>query len=325
MGKNNVLEIKELEVEFRSDDVIVHAVNRINLVMKEGETLGLVGETGAGKTTIARTILGILSKPQGEVKQGEIIFEGRDLLRLHEKEMKKIRGEKIAMIFQDPMTALNPIERVGDQIAEAISLHNKISTADASLRSMDMLEMVGIPKARFSEFPHQFSGGMKQRVVIAMALACNPKLLLADEPTTALDVTIQAQVLDLMRDLTKRLGTSVLLITHDLGVVASICESVAVVYAGEVVEYGTVRHIFNNPLHPYTKGLFCSLPDLDSTEKRLKPIKGMMPDPTNLPEGCKFCDRCDHAMEVCHKQNPSVYEPEEGHTVRCFLVKKEDA
>lgn len=325
MEKNNVLEIKDLEVVFHSDDVIVHAVNRINLVMKEGETLGLVGETGAGKTTIARTILGILSKPQGEVKQGEIIFEGRDLLRLHEKEMKKIRGEKIAMIFQDPMTALNPIERVGDQIAEAISLHNKISAADAILRSMDMLEMVGIPRERISEFPHQFSGGIKQRVVIAMALACNPKLLLADEPTTALDVTIQAQVLDLMRDLTKRLNTSVLLITHDLGVVASICESVAVVYAGEVVEYGTVRHIFNNPLHPYTRGLFGSLPDLDSTEKRLKPIKGMMPDPTNLPEGCKFCDRCDHAMEVCRKQSPSVYEPEEGHTVRCFLAKKEDA
>ncbi len=324
MEKNNVLEIKDLDVEFHTDDVIVHAVNGINLVMKEGETLGLVGETGAGKTTIARTILGILAKPQGEIKQGKIIFEGRDLLRLNEKEMKKIRGEKIAMIFQDPMTALNPIERVGDQIAESISLHNKISAADAILRSMDMLEMVGIPKERFSEFPHQFSGGMKQRVVIAMALACNPKLLLADEPTTALDVTIQAQVLDLMRDLTRRLDTSVLLITHDLGVVASICESVAVVYAGEIVEYGTVRHIFNNPLHPYTIGLFGSLPDLDSTEKRLKPIKGLMPDPTNLPEGCKFCDRCDYATEECRMQSPSVYEPEEGHTVRCFLAKKED-
>jgi peptide/nickel transport system ATP-binding protein len=325
MGKNNVLEIKDLEVEFHSDDVTVHAVNKINLVMKEGETLGLVGETGAGKTTIARTILGILSKPQGEVKQGQIIFEGRDLLRLSEKEMRKIRGEKIAMIFQDPMTALNPIERVGDQIAEAISLHNKISSSDAILRAMDMLELVGIPKERFSEFPHQFSGGMKQRVVIAMALACNPKLLLADEPTTALDVTIQAQVLALMRDLIQRLDTSVLLITHDLGVVANICESVAVVYAGEVVEYGTVRHIFNNPLHPYTNGLFASLPDLDSTEKRLKPIKGMMPDPTNLPEGCKFCDRCDYATEECRKQSPPVYEPEEGHTVRCILAKKEDA
>ena len=325
MEKNNVLEIKDLKIEFRSDDVIVNAVNGINLTMKEGETLGLVGETGAGKTTVARAILGILPKPQGKVNNGEIVFEGRDMLCLPEKEMKKIRGEKIAMIFQDPMTALNPIERVGDQIAEAISLHNKISPAEAIRRSMEMLELVGIPKERYPEYPHQFSGGMKQRVVIAMALACNPKLLLADEPTTALDVTIQAQVLNLMRDLTQRLNTSVLLITHDLGVVANICETVAVVYAGEIVEYGTVRQIFNNPLHPYTKGLFSSLPDLESTEKRLKPIKGMMPDPTNLPVGCNFCDRCDFAMEVCRKQSPPVFEPEEGHTVRCFLAQKEEA
>ncbi len=325
MEKNNVLEIKDLKIEFRSDDVTVNAVNGINLTMKEGETLGLVGETGAGKTTVARAILGILPKPQGKVNNGEIFFEGRDMLCLPEKEMKKIRGEKIAMIFQDPMTALNPIERVGDQIAEAISLHNKISPAEAIRRSMEMLELVGIPKERYPEYPHQFSGGMKQRVVIAMALACNPKLLLADEPTTALDVTIQAQVLNLMRDLTQRLNTSVLLITHDLGVVANICETVAVVYAGEIVEYGTVRQIFNNPLHPYTKGLFSSLPDLESTEKRLKPIKGMMPDPTNLPVGCNFCDRCDFAMEVCREQSPPVFEPEEGHTVRCFLAQKEEA
>ncbi len=325
MEKNNVLEIKDLKIEFRSDNVIVNAVNGINLTMKEGETLGLVGETGAGKTTVARAILGILPKPQGKVNDGEIVFEGRDMLCLPEKEMKKIRGKKIAMIFQDPMTALNPIERVGDQIAEAISLHNKISSAEAIRRSMEMLELVGIPKERYPEYPHQFSGGMKQRVVIAMALACNPKLLLADEPTTALDVTIQAQVLNLMRDLTHRLNTSVLLITHDLGVVANICETVAVVYAGEIVEYGTVRQIFNNPLHPYTRGLFSSLPDLESTEKRLKPIKGMMPDPTNLPVGCNFCDRCDFAMEVCREQSPPVFEPEEGHTVRCFLAQKEEA
>ncbi len=325
MENNNVLEIKDLEIEFLADDVIVHAVNGINLSMKKGETLGLVGETGAGKTTVARTILGILPKPQGKVRNGEIFFEGKDMLRLSEKEMKKVRGKKIAMIFQDPMTALNPIERVGDQIAEAISLHNKISAGEAIRRSMDMLEMVGIPKERFPEYPHQFSGGMKQRVVIAMALACNPQLLLADEPTTALDVTIQAQVLNLMRDLTKRLNTSVLLITHDLGVVASICETVAVVYAGEIVEYGTLRHIFNKPLHPYTKGLFSSLPDLDSTEKRLKPIRGMMPDPTNLPVGCNFCDRCDYAMEICRNQSPPAFEPEPGHTVRCFLEKKEEA
>jgi peptide/nickel transport system ATP-binding protein len=325
MENNNtvLLEVKDLKVEFHTDDVTVHAVNGVTLALKEGETLGLVGETGAGKTTIARTILGILPKPQGNVTQGEIFFEGADMLRLSEKEMKKIRGDKIAMIFQDPMTALNPIERVGDQIAEAIRLHNRISHAEAIRRSMEMLEMVGIPRERYLEFPHQFSGGMKQRVVIAMALACNPKLLLADEPTTALDVTIQAQVLALMRDLTHRLGTSVLLITHDLGVVASTCQSVAVVYAGEIVEYGTVRHIFNNPLHPYTKGLFDSLPNLDESKKRLKPIKGMMPDPTNLPEGCTFCERCDYAMEICARKKPAEYEPEEGHTVRCFLADKE--
>ena len=322
MESNVLLEVKDLKVEYHTDETVVHAVNGVSLTLREGETLGLVGETGAGKTTIARTILGILPKPQGHVTQGEIIFEGRNLLELSEKEMRKIRGGKIAMIFQDPMTALNPIERVGDQITEAIRLHNKISHAEAVLRSMDMLEMVGIPKERYPEFPHQFSGGMKQRVVIAMALACNPKLLLADEPTTALDVTIQAQVLALMRDLTKRLGTSVILITHDLGVVASTCQSVAVAYAGEIVEYGTVYHIFNNPLHPYTKGLFDSLPDLDVSKKRLKPIRGMMPDPTNLPEGCTFCERCDYAMEICARKKPAVYEPEEGHIVRCFLAER---
>ena len=295
MEKNNLLEIKDLVVEFHTDDEIVHAVNNVNLTIKERETLGLVGETGAGKTTIARAILGILPKPQGKVRQGEILYEGNNILKMPEKEMRKLRGNKIAMIFQDPMTALNPIERVGNQIAEAVSLHNKITTSQAMKRAQDMLEMVGIPRDRFSEFPHQFSGGMKQRVVIAMALACNPKLLLADEPTTALDVTIQAQVLEKIRELKNKFNTSVLLITHDLGVVASICETVAVVYAGEIVEYGTVVQIFDNPSHPYTKGLFGSLPDLNSTEPRLKPIMGLMPDPTNLPVGCNFIDRCQYA------------------------------
>lgn len=324
MEKINLLEIKDLVVEFHADDEIVHAVNNVNLTIKERETLGLVGETGAGKTTIARTILGILPKPQGKVLQGEILFEGRDVLQMPEKEMRKLRGNKIAMIFQDPMTALNPIERVGDQIAEAICLHNKTTSAQAIMRAKDMLEMVGIPKDRYSEFPHQFSGGMKQRVVIAMALACNPKLLLADEPTTALDVTIQAQVLEMIRELKNKFNTSVLLITHDLGVVASICETVAVVYAGEIVEYGTVAHIFDNPSHPYTQGLFGSLPDLESKEPRLKPIKGLMPDPTNLPEGCNFIDRCLYATKECARQNPPMYELEEGHIVRCVLAKKED-
>ena len=324
-NKNNLLEIKDLVIEFHTDDSIVHAVNGIDLVVKEGETLGLVGETGAGKTTIARAILGILPKPQGKVVRGEIIYDGADILKLPEKEMKKLRGNKIAMIFQDPMTALNPIERVGDQIAEAVKLHNKISQADAIRRAVDMLEMVGIPGDRYVEFPHQFSGGMKQRVVIAMALACNPKLLLADEPTTALDVTIQAQVLEMMRDLKKKLDTSVILITHDLGVVASICDSVAVVYAGEIVEYGTAEHIFDNPKHPYTNGLFGSLPKLTSNEPRLKSIPGLMPDPTNLCPGCKFSDRCRLATDRCKTEAPPVTEIESGHQVRCFLVGKEDA
>jgi peptide/nickel transport system ATP-binding protein len=325
MDRENLLEIKDIAVEFHTDDAVVYAVNGISLEVREGETLGLVGETGAGKTTVARTILGILPKPQGKVVRGEIYFEGQDILSLPEKEMRKLRGNKIAMIFQDPMTALNPIERVGDQIAEAVLLHNKMTKGEAMARAQEMLEMVGIPKERYLEFPHQFSGGMKQRVVIAMALACNPKLLLADEPTTALDVTIQAQVLDMMSRLKDKLNTSVILITHDLGVVANICQSVAVVYAGEIVEYGTVEHIFDNASHPYTKGLFDSLPKLEAKEKRLKPIQGLMPDPTDLPKGCKFSDRCRFASERCRTEVPPYTECEPGHRVRCFLAVKEGA
>ena len=325
MEKQLLLDIHDLVVEYHTDDAVVHAVNGIDLKLNEGETLGLVGETGAGKTTIAKTILGILPKPQGKVVQGEVIYEGEDILKLHEKEMKKLRGNQIAMIFQDPMTALNPIERVGDQIAEAVLLHNSISPAAALKRAMDMLEMVGIPRERYNEFPHQFSGGMKQRVVIAMALACNPKLLLADEPTTALDVTIQAQVLEMMRELKQKLNTSVILITHDLGVVANICESVAVVYAGEIVEYGTLEQVFDHTAHPYTKGLFGSLPSLDMKSRRLKPIKGLMPDPTNLPSGCKFSERCQYATEQCRKENPAVADLGGGHLCKCCLAGKEGA
>jgi len=282
--------------------------------------LGLVGETGAGKTTIARTILRILPKPQGIVRQGGIFFEGAELLSLHEKAMRKLRGNKIAMVFQDPMTALNPIERVGDQIAEAILLHNNMTKGEAIKRAQEMLEMVGIPGMRYVEYPHQFSGGMKQRVVIAMALACNPKLLLADEPTTALDVTIQAQVLRLINDLKEKVKASVLLITHDLGVVANTCQSVAVIYAGEIVEYGTAEQVFLNPSHPYTQGLFDSIPKLNSTEPRLKPIPGLMPDPTNLPVGCKFAERCRYAIEECKQQIPPNVELEPGHQVKCLLA-----
>lgn len=323
--KNKILEVKDLSVEFKSDDSIVRAVNGVSISIEEGETLGLVGETGAGKTTIARAILGIVPKPQGKVTQGEILFDGENILELPEREMRKLRGNKIAMIFQDPMTALNPIERVGDQIEEAIKLHNDIANADAVERAMQMLEMVGITRERYFEFPHQFSGGMKQRVVIAMALACNPKLLLADEPTTALDVTIQAQVLKMMSELKENLNTAVLMITHDLGVVASICQKVAVIYAGEIVEYGTLRQIFKTPKHPYTKGLFASLPKIDSKEKRLKPISGMMPDPANLPEGCKFAERCKFACEKCHNTIPRVATLADGHQVRCVLAEEEEA
>ena len=320
-----IVEIKDLYVQFHSDDAIIHAVNGVDLTIREGETLGLVGETGAGKTTIARAILGIVAKPQGKITQGEILFEGEDILKLHEKDMRSLRGNQIAMIFQDPMTALNPIERVGEQIEEAIGLHNDISHAEAIERAMQMLELVGIPRERYFEYPHQFSGGMKQRVVIAMALACNPKLLLADEPTTALDVTIQAQVLKMMRELKEKLNTAVLMITHDLGVVASICQKVAVIYAGEIVEYGTLEQIFDHPTHPYTLGLFGSLPKLDSTEKRLKPIRGMMPDPSVEIQGCKFADRCEYATEECRARHPDIFTTEDGHQIRCVRAGKEGA
>ncbi|MDR0862684.1 MAG: ABC transporter ATP-binding protein [Oscillospiraceae bacterium] len=315
---DNLLEIRNLAVEYHTDDAQIYAVNNINLTVRQGETIGIVGETGAGKTTIAKSIMRILPNPQAKLISGEIFYRDENILKLSEKEMRRIRGNKIAMIFQDPMTALNPIEKVGFQIAETIKLHNKISSVEAEKRACDMLEMVGIPMERFSEYPHQFSGGMKQRVVIAMALACNPELLLADEPTTALDVTIQAQVLDMMRSLKEKLNTSVVLITHDLGIVADFCDTVAVTYAGEIVERGTVEQLFDNPSHPYTLGLFGSLPRLDSTERRLKPVRGLMPDPTNLPSGCRFHDRCPDATDKCAEVAPEDVEVAPGHIVKCI-------
>lgn len=316
--KEELLRIRDLVVEYDTDEDVVQAVNHVDLQLGKGETLGLVGETGAGKTTIAKAILRILPDPPSKVRAGEIYFEGKDILKLSEGKMRKIRGNKIAMIFQDPMTALNPIETVGSQIAEAIGLHEKLSKAEVQKRAVDMLEMVGIPGERYEEYPHQFSGGMKQRVVIAMALACRPELLLADEPTTALDVTIQAQVLDMMESLKEKLNTSMILITHDLGIVAGMCDRVAVVYAGEIVEQGTTEEVFDFPGHPYTLGLFQSLPRLDSTEKRLKPINGLMPDPTNLPDGCKFYDRCPYACEKCKEKEPEMREYRPNHFVRCI-------
>lgn len=310
------LSVKDLVVEYASDGETVHAVNGVSLEVERGKTLGLVGETGAGKTTIAKAILRILPDVGCKIRKGEVYLDGEDILKLHENEMRKIRGNKISMIFQDPMTALNPVQRIGEQIAEVVKLHND-EHVNPEDRAKEMLEIVGIPAERYYEYPHQFSGGMKQRVVIAIALACNPDLLLADEPTTALDVTIQAQVLDLIGDLRKKYNTSMLLITHDLGVVAQVCDNVAVIYAGNIIEYGTKEQIFDNPSHPYTKGLFGAIPDMNEDEEWLHPIEGLPPDPTNLPAGCAFAPRCNYACEVCMKGAIEVAKTTDGHDCRC--------
>ena len=313
------LEVKNLHVHYITDTALVKAVNGISFSLDKGETLGLVGETGAGKTTTALALLRLVPNPPGKIVGGSILLEGEELLKYKESEMRKLRGNKIAMIFQDPMTSLNPVLPVGDQIAEVIKFHNKgISLADANKRAAAMLETVGIEAGRMGEYPHQFSGGMKQRVVIAIALACNPDILIADEPTTALDVTIQAQVLSLMKKLKKERGTSMIMITHDLGVVAEVCDKVAIMYAGEIVEYGTLDQVYRRPAHPYTKGLFASIPDLHKHVHRLTPIKGLMPDPSNLPEGCAFCPRCPAAMDKCSKEASQYVEVEPGHMVKCF-------
>ena len=316
-----ILEIKNLRVDYQTDDALVNALNDVNLKMEKGKTLGLVGETGAGKTTLAKCIMGILPQRTGRIRSGEIFYEDKDLLKTEEHEMRKIRGSEIAMIFQDPMTSLNPVMTVGEQIAEAVENHEHCKREKAMERACEMLELVGIPAARSTEYPHQFSGGMKQRVVIAIALACNPKLLIADEPTTALDVTIQAQVLEMMQDLKQKFNTSVVFITHDLGVVAQNCDMVAVIYAGQIVEYGSVLDVFKHMHHPYTVGLFDSIPQIDSAVTRLKPIPGLMPDPTDLPEGCNFSTRCPYADEKCKANEPELEEVRPGHFARCFHCK----
>ena len=314
-----LLSVRDLEVVYTSAGAVIHAVNGVSLEVKRGKSLGLVGETGAGKTTIAKSIMGILPDPPAKVLNGEIVLDGQDLLKTSEKEMRKIRGKKISMIFQDPMTALNPLMTVGDQIAEVISLHEHCSKKEAMNKAMEMLELVGIPAERYPEYPHQFSGGMKQRVVIAIALACNPELLLADEPTTALDVTIQAQVMEMIAELQKKLNTAMILITHDLGIVAEACDEVAVIYAGEIVEMASKEDLFLHPTHPYTIGLFGSIPSLSEDVDRLTPIPGLPANPEKLPEGCHFHPRCSHCTAVCQKGEIPFVEVSPNHFVRCAM------
>ena len=321
---SKLLEIKDLTVHYETVDGVIHAVQGLNLSLDRGQTLGLVGETGAGKTTTMKAIMRILPQPPAKVIGGEINFEGENLFQKTTAEMRKIRGKKISMIFQDPMTSLNPIMTVGSQIAEVIRLHSSKNRRESEAAAAEMLEMVGIKAERADDYPHQFSGGMKQRVVIAMALACNPDLLIADEPTTALDVTIQAQVLELMKRLKVQRKTAMILITHDLGIVADTCDSVAIMYAGEIVEYGSLADIFRDARHPYTKGLFACIPNIyaDSDDEMLTPIPGLMPDPSNLPEGCNFCPRCTQATAFCRQNDAPMVEVTPGHFVKCVHCAK---
>jgi peptide/nickel transport system ATP-binding protein len=319
--QENTLEIRNLVIHYISDEEVVKAVNGVNITIKAGKTLGLVGETGAGKTTTALSILNLVPEPQGKILSGEVFLQGRNVLSMSERELEAMRGDKVAMIFQDPMTSLNPVHTVGHQIAESIEIHRKVSQQQAIKQAKEMLELVGIPGERSNEYPYQFSGGMKQRVDIAIALACSPDLLIADEPTTALDVTIQAQVLKLINELRQKYHMSMLMITHDLGIVAEVCDQVSIVYAGRIIEHGTLEDIFDHMRHPYTKGLFGALPDIGVRRSELKPIKGLMPDPTNLPSGCPFHPRCDYVMEVCSQSLPENKWLSETHCVECHLYK----
>ena len=314
---NLILDIENLVVRYETEDGIVHALNGIDLQLGYHQTIGLVGETGAGKTTAALAMMRLVPSPPGVVECDKLMVDGRDILNLPTAKMEEVRGKDVSMIFQDPMTALNPVFTVGEQIAESLELHEHLDKKAAMERAKEMLELVGIPGSRANEYPHQFSGGMKQRVVIAIALACNPKLLLADEPTTALDVTIQAQVMHMINDLKKEFNTAMILITHDLGVVAQTCEKVMVMYAGEAIEYGTAEDIFETTQrHPYTQGLFNAIPKLDENTKRLEAIEGMMADPTQKIEGCRFADRCKYATAACKKAQ-KMREVTPGHFIRC--------
>ena len=318
--EGDVLRIKDLVVDYETEDGVIHAVNGISLTLGRERTLGLVGETGAGKTTTAMSILNLVPNPPGVIKSGEIYVNGRDVLRMSGKELERMRGMDVAMIFQDPMTALNPVDTVGAQIAETILIHEPgLNKKEAMRRAEQMLEVVGIPASRAGEYPHQFSGGMKQRVVIAIGLSCNPKLLIADEPTTALDVTIQAQILDLMKKLQQEDQSSILLITHDLGVVAEMCSRVIVMYAGKIVEEAPVKELFASPAHPYTQGLIASVPKLGAGVKVLPSIPGSVPDLASMPAGCRFAPRCKYATDKCRAQEPELKNVGGERRCRCWL------
>ena len=324
MDKNVVLDVKNLHVHYVTHDATAKAVNGIDFQVKEGEALGLVGETGAGKTTTALSIMQLIPDPPGMIVDGEIYFEGKNVILNTAKENQAMRGNGVAMIFQDPMTALNPVMTVGEQLSEVVLNHEKVSKAEAKKRVIDLLEIVGVKSDRYDDYPHQFSGGQKQRVVIAMSLLCNPKLLIADEPTTALDVTIQAQVLDIINQLREQYKMAMVLITHDLGVVAETCDNVAIMYAGQIVEAGTVREVYLNPKHPYTRGLFDSIPKLDDDSTELIPIEGAISNAADLPTGCYFHPRCRYCQDICKTQQPTVKG--EGHKFMCHfdLFSKEE-
>lgn len=324
MENKNILEIKNLTVNYVTEDETVYAVTDLNLVLSPGKTLGLVGETGAGKTTTAKAIMRLIPDPPGKIINGSVFVDGFDMYNASKHELVKIRGKEVSMIFQDPMSVLNPVFTVGEQIAECYEIHEACGKAEAMEKALIMLETVGISAERAKDYPHQFSGGMKQRVVIAIALACNPKLLIADEPTTALDVTIQAQVLELMKNLKKQNNTSMILITHDLGIVAEVCDDVAVMYAGRIVEQGSLDEVFRNTLHPYTEGLFNSLPNIYEEKERLKPIKGLTPDPTIIPSGCPFAPRCEYATEKCHNTIPQLVEFKGTHKCACLRYQEKN-
>ena len=321
---NNILEIKNLHTYFYTDSGVIKSVDGVDIELREGTTLGIVGESGSGKSVTALSVMGLLMGTTGKVAEGEILFEGRDLTKLDDEERRKMRGEKISMIFQEPMTSLNPVMKIGDQITECILMHNNISKQEAWDKAVEMLKLTGVPRVErmMKEYPFQLSGGQRQRVMIAMALVGKPKILIADEPTTALDVTIQAQILDLMENLKQKTGTSILFITHDLGVVAEVCDDVVVMYSGRVVEKGDVRSIFASPSHPYTKGLLASIPKLGECAEELESIPGNVPNPKYMPQGCKFAPRCSCAFDKCREEEPGFYDVGEGHMSRCWLCEK---